>query len=89
MGKGNHLIILASSSPRRQELLALLDIPFEIIPSGVDERLLAGESPEEHVLRLARAKAEDIAAEKKGRWILAADTVVEIDGKFHIIPSIA
>ena len=81
MGKGNHLIILASASPRRQELLALLDIPFEIIPSGVDERLLAGESPEEHVLRLARAKAEDIAAQKKGRWILAADTVVEIDGK--------
>ena len=81
MGKGNHLIILASASPRRQELLALLDIPFEIIPSGVDERFLAGESPEEHVLRLARAKAEDVAARKKGRWILAADTVVEIDGK--------
>ncbi len=77
----NPLIILASASPRRQELLALLDIPFEIIPSGVEERFLTGESPEEHVLRLSRAKAEDVAARKKGRWILAADTVVAIDGK--------
>ncbi len=77
----NPLIILASASPRRQELLALLGIPFEILPSGVEERFLAGESPEGHVLRLARAKAEDVASRKKGRWILAADTVVEIDGK--------
>ncbi len=77
----NPLIILASASPRRQELLALLDIPFEIFPSGVKERFLRGESPEGHVLRLARAKAEDVAARKKERWILAADTVVEIDGK--------
>jgi len=76
-----NLIILASASPRRQELLASLGIPFEVFPSQVDEKFLEGESAEEHVLRLARAKAGDVAGKKSGRWILAADTVVEIDGK--------
>ena len=75
------MIILASASPRRQELLASLGIPFEVFPSQVDERFLRGEPPEEHVLRLARAKAEEVAAQKSGRWILAADTVVEINGR--------
>ena len=79
--KSNNSLILASASPRRQELLALLDIRFEVIPSQADESFYAGELPEEHVLRLARAKAKDVAAQNPGRWVLAADTVVEIDGK--------
>jgi len=79
--EGDNVIILASASPRRQELLALLGIRFEMIPSRADENFFAGESPEEHVLRLARAKAEDVAAQNPGRWVLAADTVVEIEGK--------
>ncbi len=81
MEKDDHLIILASASPRRQELLALLGIPFEVFPSQVDEKFLEDESPEKYVLRVARAKAEHVAAQKPGRWILAADTVVEIDEK--------
>jgi len=77
----NKQLILASASPRRQELLSLLGIQLEIIPSKIEENFWAGESPEEHVTRLARAKAEDIANQYPGRWILAADTVVEIDGR--------
>jgi septum formation protein len=77
----NSNLILASASPRRQELLALLGISFERIPSQADESYLTGESPEEHVRRLARAKAEDVAAKNPGRWVLAADTIVEIDGR--------
>ena len=74
-------IILASASPRRQELLALAGVRLEIIPSQIDEQFFEGESPEEHVLRLARAKAGDVAGRHADRWVLAADTVVEIDGK--------
>ncbi len=59
----------------------MLGIPFEVLPSQVDERFLPGESPARHVLRLARAKAGEVAVQKSGRWILAADTVVEIEGK--------
>lgn len=74
-------LILASASPRRQELLRLAAIPFEVVPSQADERFLPGETPAEHVIRLARAKATDVAGQYQGRWVLAADTVVEIDGK--------
>jgi septum formation protein len=74
-------LILASASPRRQALLRLVAIRFEIIPSQADERFLQGEAPEEHVIRLARAKAMEIAEQHRDRWVLAADTVVEIDGK--------
>jgi septum formation protein len=79
--EGKLPLILASASPRRQELLRLAGIAFEIFPSQVDERFLEGELPEEHVIRLARAKAMDVAAQHRGRWVLAADTVVEIDGR--------
>jgi len=74
-------LILASASPRREELLQLLSIPFETIPSRIEENFLAGELPEEHVLRLARTKAKEVAGQYPGRWVLAADTVVEIDGR--------
>jgi septum formation protein len=74
-------LILASASPRRQALLRLVGIRFEIIPSQADERFLPGETPEEHVIRLARAKAMEVAGQYRDRWVLAADTVVEIDGK--------
>jgi septum formation protein len=82
MGPAGKLpLILASASPRRQELLRLASIPLEIIPSQAEERFLQGESPAEHVRRVARAKAMDVAEQHQGRWVLAADTVVAIDGK--------
>jgi septum formation protein len=54
-------LILASASPRRAEILAAAGIPFEVRASKVDESRLAGESPEQMVGRLARAKAEGVA----------------------------
>jgi septum formation protein len=74
------LLILASASPRRQELLASAGIAFEIIPSEADEGTRQGESPEEYVRRLAGDKATDVAGKHRHRWVLAADTIVVIDG---------
>ncbi len=74
------LLILASASPRRQELLASAGIAFEVIPSAADEGTREGESPEEYVRRLANDKAADVAGKYLHRWVLAADTIVVIDG---------
>ena len=72
--------ILASASPRRQELLKFMGFDFTVIPSGVDEKFLGGESVKGHVLRLSREKAQVIAGRNPGTWVLGADTVVIIDG---------
>jgi septum formation protein len=74
-------LVLASSSPRRAEILRGLGIPFEVDPSRLDERLRDGEEAAVAALRLAREKAEDVAARRPGRWVLAADTLVEIGGE--------
>lgn len=78
-------IYLASRSPRRAELLQQIGIVFEVLPSDIDESVVAGEAPSAYVTRLAREKAEaclnglqrDQAALLP---ILAADTTVSIDG---------
>ena len=70
-------IILASSSPRRVELLAQLGIvPTAIIPAAIDETSQRDELPRSLALRLAQAKARAVADVQPGRLILAADTVV-------------
>lgn len=70
-------LILASASPRREDLLAQMGtVPDLIVPADIDETPLAGEAPRAHALRLARAKAEAIAALHGDAWVLAADTVV-------------
>ena len=69
------LIYLASTSPRRREILATLGIDFDVIPVETDESPLQGETPGEMVLRLAIAKAE---AATHGKFVLAADTMVVI-----------
>lgn len=71
-------VILASNSPRRKELLALFDFPFTVVPADVDEHRRLGEPPVDYVRRLAREKAQAVAAIRKG-LILAADTIV-VDG---------
>jgi septum formation protein len=73
-------IILASASPRRRELLARAGIPFVAKRSRIPERALPGETPQDQALRLAREKALDVARKHRGRWVLGADTVVELDG---------
>jgi septum formation protein len=72
--------ILASKSPRRSEMLMKLGFDFDAIPSGVEEFPLPGESPREHVIRLAEAKALDIGKQYRDRWVIAADTIVLING---------
>lgn len=74
-------LILASASPRRRFLLDSIGLKFQVIPSGIDEMSINGESPEEQVRRLAEAKAMDVAASNQGLWTLGADTIVVIDGE--------
>lgn len=74
-------LILASQSPRRKELLAVLGIPFTVMPSSIDENPIAGESPEQFVMRVARNKGAEVASRVSQSIILSADTVVTIDGE--------
>ena len=74
------MIILASASPRRTQLLRLLGIAHEVDAAhGVDERPLPGEAPEALAVRLARAKALGVAPRHPGIPVLAADTVVVLE----------
>jgi septum formation protein len=72
--------ILASLSPRREELLRSVGLKFKIIPAHVNEEYLDGESPREHVRRLSHNKAMAIAQKNPDAWVLGADTIVVIDG---------
>ena len=71
------LLVLASNSPRRKELIALAGLPFEIIVSNVDETPRANESPRNYVVRLAeeKARASSLRADAS-QVVLAADTTV-------------
>ncbi len=73
-------MILASKSPRRYELLKQVGLDFEVIPSRIEEDFIAEESPEQHVIRLAKAKALEVGSRFTNRWVIAADTIVYIDG---------
>ena len=72
-------VILASKSPRRYELLKQVGLDSDAIPSSVEEVFIQGEPPEEHVLRLAEAKALDVGNQYPDRWVIAADTIVYVD----------
>lgn len=70
-------LILASASPRRIELLARIGVvPDLVLPADLDETPLPKETPRQHVLRLAQAKAAAISATHPAALVLAADTVV-------------
>lgn len=73
-------VILASQSPRRRELLDLIGILHEVRPADVDETPIAGEQPVKYVERLARAKAMALASVRPDAVVIAADTIVVIDG---------
>ena len=72
-------IVLASSSPRRAEILRMVGWPFDTSPVEIDESLHAGEDATTYVQRLAQAKAEAAAFRSPGFPIVGADTVVVID----------
>jgi septum formation protein len=72
-------LVLASASPRRIELLALIGItPDRIDPADIDETPERDETPSRLAVRLARSKAEVVAARSPGAVVLAADTVVAV-----------
>ena len=74
-------VILASASPRRRELLTLIGIVHEVIPADIDESERRGEQPADHAERLAREKAIAVAHRHPDALIIAADTIVVIDGR--------
>jgi septum formation protein len=69
-------LILASASPRRKSLLKELGLEFEVVEARVEEKPLAGETPEKFVMRAARDKAAEVALGNGESWVLGADTVV-------------
>lgn len=73
-------LVLASASPRRAELLRRLGLEAEVAPADVDETYLPGETPAAHVERLARLKAETVAASRPDALVVGGDTVV-VDGE--------
>jgi septum formation protein len=73
--------ILASQSPRRKELLALANIPFEVIPSDAEEVLNPDLTPEQQVKALALLKATDLSGQYPERYIIGADTIVVLDNQ--------
>ncbi len=73
-------LILASRSTRRSELLKQIGFDFDVIPSMTEENLILKESPEQHVTRLAEAKALEVGGRYPDGWVIAADTIVYIDG---------
>lgn len=73
-------LLLASASPRRRELLTRVGVVIEVAPADVDETVRPGEDAVAYAARLAADKADAAAARFADRWVLAADTVVEIGG---------
>lgn len=78
-------LVLASSSPRRAQLLSSVDLDFDIEPADVDEKPHPGERPTEYVRRLAFDKARAVAG--AGRLVVAADTTVDLEGEILAKPS--
>src|SRR5512142_1191803 len=74
------MLVLASESPRRAEILRQAGIPFVVRPAPVDETPLAGERPEDYVRRLAERKALAAPA-ADDEIVLGADTTVVVDGE--------
>lgn len=76
------MIILASASPRRRELLEQIGVEFKVAVSDVDE-VASADNPSDLVLKNAVAKAKKVASENAGCTVLGADTVVVLDDKIY------
>lgn len=74
-------IVLASASPRRQELLRQVGVSFRVIPSTFDESVATPMAPVDLVEYLAVSKARDVARHQPGALVIGADTIVVIDGE--------
>jgi septum formation protein len=80
------MLVLASASPRRKEILQQAGIPFTVRTAPVDESPLPGEAPVDYVRRLAEAKARAVAAQET-ETVLGADTTVVVAGEVLGKPS--
>ena len=74
-------LVLASQSPRRAQLLAMLGLTFDVLPADVDETQRLGEDPTAYAERLAREKALKVAARRPDALVVGSDTVVVVDGR--------
>jgi septum formation protein len=74
-------LVLASASPRRRELLAAAGFTFEVDAADVDETRRPGENAPEYAGRVAREKAQAVAARHPNAAVLGADTIVVVDGR--------
>jgi len=72
-------LILASTSPRRHELLALLGIPFDVKSPSFEERLVPGRAAIEQVQSFAQGKARSVARQEPEAIVLGSDTVIQLD----------
>lgn len=75
------MLILASGSPRRRELLTQIGVAYMVNPSTYNEELPKKKDPEKYVQAQALGKARDVAEKLPGQWVLGADTIVAIDGE--------
>lgn len=73
-------LVLASESPRRSQLLRMLDLQFDIVPASIDETRRGDEPPAIFAERLAREKALAVAAQRPESIVIGSDTLVAIDG---------
>ena len=74
------MLILASTSLYRKELLARLGLDFSCVAPGVDETPAPGEAPLDLVARLARAKAAAVAGRQPDAWVIGSDQIAVLDG---------
>lgn len=72
-------LILASTSPRRRELLTLLGVPFKVVDPSFEEQLVTDRSAVEQVTSFALAKAQSVARYEPETIVLGSDTVIELD----------
>lgn len=81
MSSAQPALVLASQSPRRELLLRMLGLHFDVIPAELDETYRNGESAGPHAERLAREKAQAVAARRPDALVIGSDTVVVLDGR--------
>lgn len=79
-------LILASTSPRRQELLAKLGYPFTIITAEIDEGIYEGEAPQDYIGRMVHTKAQRAVCDIEQGVIITADTIGVINGQILTKP---
>ena len=76
-------VVLASRSPRRIELLAARGTVFTVDPADIDESVMNGENPHDYVGRMSASKHAVVSSRHAGDTVIAADTIVELDGVIH------